>query len=69
MMAMNLLGAICRGLLEYNSMYFSFQSLYILAIGCYAFAFLSDLIFIRKELRDSKEEIPGQEAKTFGEVL
>lgn len=49
MMAMNLLGAICGGLLEYNSMYFGFQSLYILAMGCYVLAFVSDLIFARKE--------------------
>jgi hypothetical protein len=44
MMAMNLLGAICGGLLEYNSMYFGFRSLYIVAMACYFCAFLSDLI-------------------------
>ena len=43
MMAMNLLGAIFGGLLEYNSMYFGFRFLYLIAIGCYLLAFLSDL--------------------------
>ena len=48
MMAMNLLGAICGGLLEYNSMYSGFQSLYVLAMGCYLLAFVSDLVFMRR---------------------
>jgi hypothetical protein len=38
-MAMNILGALCGGLLEYNSMYFGFQSLYLVAIACYVLAF------------------------------
>ena len=38
-MASNLLGAMCGGLLEYNSMYFGFQSLYLIAIGSYVLAF------------------------------
>ncbi|MBV9725078.1 MAG: hypothetical protein JO299_07875 [Gammaproteobacteria bacterium] len=42
-MAMNLLGAICGGLLEYNSMYFGFRSLYIVAIASYLAALLSYL--------------------------
>ena len=42
-MAMNLLGAICGGLLEYNSMYFGFRSLYLVAFVCYLLALLSDL--------------------------
>ena len=46
-MAMNLLGAICGGLLEYNSMYFGFQWLYLAAMGCYILAFLSDLALTR----------------------
>jgi hypothetical protein len=41
-MAMNLLGAVCGGLLEYNSMYFGFRSLYLLAMLCYVMAFVSD---------------------------
>lgn len=40
-MAFNLLGAVCGGLLEYNSMYFGFRSLYLLALGCYALAFVT----------------------------
>jgi spermidine synthase len=40
-MAMNLLGAIVGGLLEYNSMYFGFQALYPMAIACYVLAFAS----------------------------
>jgi len=44
MMAMNLLGAISGGLLEYNSMYFGFRALYLAAMVCYVLAFLSDLL-------------------------
>ena len=47
--AMNLLGAICGGLLEYNSMYFGFRALYVMATVCYLFAFLSGLAFKRRE--------------------
>jgi len=43
-MAVNLLGAMCGGLLEYNSMYFGFQFLYILAAGLYILAILSELL-------------------------
>jgi len=49
MMAMNLLGAVCGGLLEYNSMYFGFRFLYLIAIGCYLLAFVSELAFPRKD--------------------
>ena len=45
MMAVNLLGAICGGLLEYNSMYFGFRFLYLIAMGCYLLAFVSELAF------------------------
>ncbi|KKL81957.1 hypothetical protein LCGC14_1989570 [marine sediment metagenome] len=43
-MAMNLLGAMFGGILEYNSMYFGFRFLYLLAIGLYALAMLSSLL-------------------------
>jgi len=43
LLAMNLLGAMCGGLLEYNSMYFGFQFLYLLAAGLYLLAFLWEL--------------------------
>jgi len=49
MIAMNLLGAICGGLLEYNSMYFGFRSLYLIAMGCYVLAFVSELAFPNKD--------------------
>jgi spermidine synthase len=39
-MSANLLGAMCGGLLEYNSMYFGFRFLYLLAMGFYGLAFL-----------------------------
>jgi hypothetical protein len=47
-MAMNLLGAICGGLLEYNSMYFGFRSLYLVAMGCYVLAFVFDVFLLKK---------------------
>jgi hypothetical protein len=54
LMAINLMGAIAGGLLEYNSMYFGFQSLYLMAMGCYVLAFLSDWMFIRKDISAAK---------------
>ena len=53
-MAMNLLGAIVGGLLEYNSMYFGFQTLYLMAMVCYVLAFSSDLV-----LRNQDAERPA----------
>ncbi len=44
-MSMNLIGAMCGGILEYNSMYFGFRMLYLLALGLYAAALLSSLMF------------------------
>ena len=49
-MAMNLLGAMCGGLLEYNSMYFGFQFLYLLAAGLYIVAFLSEIIAFKPKV-------------------
>jgi hypothetical protein len=43
-MAMNLLGAVVGGLLEYNSMYLGFQALYLMAMVCYVLAFLSERV-------------------------
>ena len=43
-LAMNLLGAMCGGLLEYNSMYFGFQSLYWIAMGLYGSAIVGHLL-------------------------
>jgi spermidine synthase len=58
MMAMNLLGAICGGLLEYNSMYFGFRFLYLMAIACYLLAFVSQLAFRRKDA-DEPQIVPS----------
>jgi len=38
-MSANLFGAMCGGLLEYNSMYFGIRSLYLMAVGLYLLAF------------------------------
>jgi spermidine synthase len=38
-MSVNLFGAMCGGLLEYNSMYFGFRFLYVIAAGLYLLAF------------------------------
>jgi len=42
-MAVNLLGAMGGGLLEYNSMYFGFRALYLLAIVLYSAALVWEL--------------------------
>jgi hypothetical protein len=42
-MGINLLGAMCGGLLEYNSMYFGFQFLYLLAAGTYLLGLMCEL--------------------------
>ncbi len=44
-LAVNLLGAIFGGLLEYNSMYFGFRWLYLAAMVCYVLAFVSGIVF------------------------
>lgn len=43
-MATNLFGAMCGGLVEYNSMYFGFRFLYLMAAALYLLAFLWDLV-------------------------
>jgi hypothetical protein len=63
-MAMNLMGAIVGGLLEYNSMYLGFQALYLLAMGCYALAFVSDWMFIRKDASPAAK--PWKEGSATG---
>jgi spermidine synthase len=47
-MAINLLGAVAGGLLEYNSMYFGFQALYLMAIVCYVLAFVAESLFLNE---------------------
>ncbi len=48
MLAMNLLGAMCGGLLEYNAMYFGFRFLYIVAGALYVMAFASEIVSVRR---------------------
>jgi len=43
-MAANLFGAMCGGLLEYNSMYFGFRFLYLMAAVLYVMAFVWELL-------------------------
>jgi spermidine synthase len=43
-MAVNFLGAMLGGLLEYNSMYFGFRFLYLLALGFYVLALIASRI-------------------------
>ena len=50
-MAMNLLGAILGGLLEYNSMYLGFRALYPIALACYILAFVSDVVLRPRDAR------------------
>jgi hypothetical protein len=50
-MAANLLGAICGGLLEYNSMYFGFRSLYVIAMAFYMAAFVSEIPIVSRIAR------------------
>jgi hypothetical protein len=58
-MAVNLLGAMCGGLLEYNSMYFGFRALYVIAMSLYAAAFLWDLpILGTRKVARSEPELP-----------
>jgi spermidine synthase len=59
-MAWNLFGAICGGLLEYNSMYFGFQFLYVLAAGLYIAAFCASFV--------SKREVAVQTARAESEL-
>lgn len=49
-MALNVLGAMVGGLVEYNSMYFGFRSLYLIAGAFYALAFASAVIGVKRQL-------------------
>jgi hypothetical protein len=50
-MAVNLLGAMAGGLLEYNSMYFGFRALYLIAIVLYGAALVWELLTSRAPAR------------------
>ena len=47
-MAVNLVGAMTGGVLEYNSMYFGFRALALLALGLYVLAAMSLLVSRRR---------------------
>lgn len=64
-MAVNLLGAMCGGILEYNSMYFGFRFLYLLAMGLYALSFFSTLLRPKPAVTEAPSaqiEIPSSQA-------
>ena len=63
-MAVNLLGAMLGGLLEYNSMYFGFQFLYLIAIALYSVAFAWEL-FAPKPTTVPDFKLRGQTAETL----
>ena len=42
-MGSNLIGAMVGGCLEYNSMYFGYRSLYLLALGIYGASMMASL--------------------------
>src|SRR2546422_602291 len=46
-MAVNLLGAMCGGLVAFDSMYFGFRALYVIAIVLYSLAFVWDAVALR----------------------
>jgi Spermine/spermidine synthase domain len=46
-MALNILGALFGGILEYNAMYFGYAALYLIAIGIYVIAIVN--VFMAKE--------------------
>lgn len=61
-MAVNLLGAMAGGLLEYNSMYLGFRALYLIAMGLYAAAFLWELPVRRVRKAAAPAEAPVSRA-------
>ena len=68
-MSMNLIGAMCGGILEYNSLYFGFQMLSVLAFGLYSAALLSSLLF-RMQTAGSASIVPGlASASIDGDVI
>jgi len=59
-MAMNLVGAVVGGLLEYNSMFLGFRALYLMAIALYALAFVWDLPLRRaRKVADLQTSTPA----------
>lgn len=59
-MAMNLVGAVVGGLLEYNSMFLGFRALYLMAMALYALAFVWDLPLRRaRKVADLQTSTPA----------
>jgi hypothetical protein len=61
MIGMNLLGAICGGLLEYNSMYSGFRFLYVIASACYLLAFVSEMAAANKNTDATPVPLEGMQ--------
>ncbi len=68
MLGMNLLGAMCGGLLEYNSMYFGFRFLYLLAGCLYLLAYLSEVMGLRRS-RGGPEGATGELPSALAEKV
>jgi spermidine synthase len=60
-MAVNLLGAMCGGLLEYNSMYFGFRALYVIAMVLYLLAFVGHLLTLKNRRGPAFAGATGQD--------
>jgi hypothetical protein len=58
-MAVNLVGAMLGGMMEYNAMYFGFRFLYLLAMGCYVLALIASRVplFAMGSLREPQPGI------------
>jgi hypothetical protein len=67
-MAYNILGAMLGGALEYNSMRFGFSSLYLIALGLYALAWITMLPVTKRvfSLRHAGHPAPGHEPVSLG---
>jgi hypothetical protein len=58
-LAINLLGAIVGGLLEYNSMYLGFRWLYLAAMINYLLAFVSVIVFPARNVNQTSSVVAG----------
>lgn len=65
-MAVNLLGAMGGGLLEYNSMYFGFRALYLMAMILYSLAFVWEFVTSRRQEAQPPLARPSDPAPVAG---
>jgi spermidine synthase len=65
-MAMNLLGTILGGLLEYNSMYLGFRALYLMAMACYVLAFGAEFVFGKQGRADGRSDMQDRHLVSQG---